>query len=346
MQPMDTLAHDRAWQIDERALDARASASDKLRFALRYAVLAPSSHNTQPWRFIVDGETVTLSADRLRALPVADPYDRELIMSCGAALFNLRVALSRFGLAYAITLFPSAADPDMLAQVRLVPGGHVDASLAPLFEAIVKRVTTRQPFLDAPVAADVRERLARAVQAEGAELACIHEADERTRLAEWIAEADRRQFDDPRFRRELAGWIHSRRRDDGMPAYAEGVSALLDFATPVVTLAIRTFDIGQGVAAAHQALAAGSPLLVCIATSTDDAGAWLAAGQALERLLLTGVSEGLTASYLNQPIEVEALRERLRATVKVEGEPQLLIRMGRGPQVPHAPRRPLADVVF
>lgn len=342
---MDTPAHDAAWRLDERALGADASAADKLRFALRYAVLAPSSHNTQPWRFIVNGETVTLNADRLRALPVADPYDRELIMSCGAALFNLRVALSHFGLAYAITLFPSSADPDMLAQLRLVPGGHVDASLSPLFDAIVERVTTRLPFSDAPIADDVRERLARAVQAEGAEIASVHAGDERARLAEWIAEADRRQFDDPRFRRELAGWIHSSRRDDGMPAYAEGVSALLDFATPLVTLAIRTFDIGHGVAAAHQALASGSPLLVCIATYADDAPAWLAAGQALERLLLTGVGEGLTASYLNQPIEVEALRERLRATIKVDGEPQLLLRMGRGPRVAHAPRRPIEDVV-
>ena len=342
---MDTPAYDAAWRVDENDLAANAAPADKLRFALRYAVLAPSSHNTQPWRFIVDGETATLNADRLRALPVADPYDRELIISCGAALLNLRVALSHFGLAYSITLFPSPADPDTLASVRLVPGGHIDASLAPLFGAITARTTTRLPFSEEPVASAVRERLVQAGEAEGAEIACVHTSDARVRLAEWVAEADRRQFDDPRFRRELAGWIHSSRRDDGMPAYAEGVSTLLDFATPLVSLAIRTFDIGGGVAAAHQALATGSPLIVCIATGADDAPAWLAAGQALERLLLTGVCEGLTASYLNQPIEVEALRERLRTMLKIDGAPQLLLRMGRGPRVAHAPRRPLEDVV-
>lgn len=78
---MDTPAYDAAWRVDESELAANATPADKLRFALRYAVLAPSSHNTQPWRFIVDGETVTLNADRLRALPVADPCDRELIIS-------------------------------------------------------------------------------------------------------------------------------------------------------------------------------------------------------------------------------------------------------------------------
>lgn len=342
---MDTPAYDAAWRVDESELAADAAPADKLRFALRYAVLAPSSHNTQPWRFIVDGQTVTLNADRLRALPVADPYDRELIISCGAALLNLRVALSHFGLAYAITLFPSSADPDLLASVQLVPGGHVDTSLAPLFGAITARATTRLPFTDEQIAPESCEKLIRAGEAEGAEIACVQTSDARMRLAEWIAEADRRQFDDPRFRRELASWIHSSRHDDGMPAYAEGVAPLLDFATPLVSLAIRTFDIGGGVAAAHRALASGSPLIVCIATGADDAPAWLAAGQALERVLLAGVGEALTASYLNQPIEVEALRERLRATLKIDGVPQLLLRMGRGPRIGHAPRRPFDDVV-
>lgn len=341
---MDSQTHD-VWSVEANALATDATPAEKLRFALRYAVLAPSSHNTQPWRFIVDGDTVALSADRLRALPVADPYDRELVISCGAALLNLRVALSRFGLAYAITLFPSPVDPDMLASLRLVPGGHVDTELADLFDAIRARVTTRLPFSEAPIAPEIRARLTQAVEAEGAELTCVHAHEARMRLAEWIAEADRRQFDDPRFRRELAGWIHSSRRDDGMPAYAEGIGALLDFASPLVSLAIRTFDIGGGVAAAHQALATGSPLIVCISTGADDAPSWLAAGQALERLLLTGVTEGLTASYLNQPIEVESMRERLRATLNIDGAPQLLLRLGRGPRIAHAPRRPLSDVV-
>ena len=342
---MDTPTQD-AWSIDASALSPDASPAEKLRFALHYAILAPSSHNTQPWRFIVDGDTLTLNADRLRALPVADPYDRELVISCGAALFNLRVALSRFGLAYAITLFPSSADPDVLASLRLVPNGHVDTSLSPLFDAITARVTTRLPFSEAPIAPEVREQLVQAVQAEGAEIVCVQAHEARMRLAQWIAEADRRQFDDPRFRRELAGWIHSSRHDDGMPAYAEGISALLDFASPLVSLAIRTFDIGGGVAAAHQALATGSPLIACIATAADDAPAWLAAGQALERLLLTGVTQGLTASYLNQPIEVETMRERLRAILNTDGAPQLLLRLGHGPRIAHAPRRALADVLF
>lgn len=342
---MNALPVTTAWSVDEHQLDPNAGIEEKLRFALRYAVLAPSNHNTQPWHFIVDGDCVTLCADRLRALPVVDPFDRELIISCGAALFNLRVALSHFGLAYAITLFPSPADVDVLAHLRILSDGRCDASLTPLFDAMQQRVTTREIFADEPILVELQLRLEEAGAAEGADIVCAGNSAIREHLATLIAEADRAQFKDPRFRRELASWIHPKRSRDGMPALSPGMRVLLDLAMPLAGSVIRTFDLGGGMAAAHHALAAGSPLLLCIATGADDAAAWLAAGQALERVLLTAADEGITASYLNQPIEVTSLRNTLRTALNLDGVPQLLLRIGRGRQAPHSPRRPLAEVV-
>ncbi|MDR6203896.1 hypothetical protein QF025_002616 [Paraburkholderia graminis] len=308
-------------------------------------MLAPSNHNTQPWHFIVDRDSLTLCADRTRALPVVDPFDRELLISCGAALFNLGVALSRFGLAYAITLLPSAVDVDMLAHARVMHDGRCDTSLAPLFDAIPLRVTTRENFADEPAPPEFRQRLVEPVTVEGCDTVCIENVAGREQLAEPIGEADRAQFKDPRFRRELTSWIHPRRLQDGMPAMSPGVRALLDFAVPLLSSVVRTFDLGGGLAAAHHSLALGSPLLMCIATGTDDAAAWISAGQTLERVLLTAAAEGMTASYLNQPIEVASLRERLRAALNPDAVPQLLIRIGRDGQAPHSPRSPLAEVV-
>ena len=88
-----------------------------------------------------------------------------------------------------------------------------------------------------------------------------------------------------------------------------------------------------------------SPLLACIATARDDRDAWLAAGQALERMLLVAARAGHTASFLNQPIEVADLRKRLAHMLDLGGVPQLLLRIGRGPHTPHSPRRPLDEVV-
>jgi hypothetical protein len=258
------------WDIDENSLEPHASAHVRARFALNYALLAPSSHNSQPWRFIADGDTITLCADRTRALPVIDPFDRELVISCGAALFNLRVALSQFGLGYAITLLPAGADPDVLALVHVLPGGICDASVASLFDAIPKRVTTRETFRTEAIAPEARQRLLSAADAEGVEAVCIDDLRRREQIGKLVTEADRIQFHDPRFRRELASWIHPRRGEDGMPAYAPEVNKLLDVAVLLVASAIRTFNLGNGLAAAHKCLVDGSPILFCIGTATDD----------------------------------------------------------------------------
>ncbi|MET1532475.1 Acg family FMN-binding oxidoreductase [Burkholderia sola] len=326
-------------------LAASAHVDDQLKSLLAYAVLAPSSHNSQPWRFIVNGATIAVCADRVRALPVVDPFDRELIISCGAALLNLRVALDHAGLAHTISTFPSEVDPDLLALVRVCDDGYSDRSLGGLFDAIEARVTTRAPFESTAVPDEIQRELIAAGVAEGAEVACIDSIAHRARVAELVAQADQQQFADPRFRRELASWIDPRRRVDGMPAFAAGVPTLLDFAAPVVTMAVRTFDLGNGLAALHHQLVGASPLIVCLSTVRDDREAWLAAGQALERILLVAARAGYTASYLNQPIETAALRADLGRTLGLRGEPQLLLRVGRGPHTPHSPRRPLDEVI-
>lgn len=341
-----TSANLEAWSVTSSDFPAAGTVLDKARFAARYAILAPSSHNTQPWRFVIGDRELLICADRTRSLPNIDPFDRELIISCGAALFNLRVALAHFLIPVEITTFPYSAEPDVVARIAFCDAGPALKGLADLFDAIKKRATNRGPFIVEDVPDAVIERLKSAAEAEGLDLVFARTSNERERVARLVASADRRQFDDPRFRRELASWIHSSRRNDGMPAFSQGFQALADVATPIAAMVIRSFDVGAGVAAAHEQLARGSPLLIALCSPMDNNEGWLATGLGLQHLLLAATNLGYSTSYLNQPIEVSEFRGLLATELRAATYPQVLIRVGRGSAVTHSPRRPLTDVLL
>src|SRR5215472_8252571 len=172
-----------AWGIDSSAFPASATAIDRARFAVGYAILAPSSHNTQPWRFIINGDELLVCADRTRSLPNIDPFDRELIISCGAALFNLRAALANFNIPVAIATFPYSAEPDVVARVTFPDSRPALKDLAALFGAITKRATNRGPFFAEDVPEAFLERLRLAAEAEGVNLALVRGTIARARVA-------------------------------------------------------------------------------------------------------------------------------------------------------------------
>lgn len=302
------------------------------------AILAPSSHNTQPWIFRVRGSWIGVIADHRRALPANDPDDRELAISCGCALFSLRVAAAHAGLAATLHGPSGAPDPDCLARLELTPDGPPDAALIPLFDAIATRRTCRRVFAARAVPVDVTGELAAAARSEGAWLHSLDSAAQRQQAAELIAEGDEMQWADPAWRRELSVWMHPRRHGDGL--------VLPGLALPLAQAVVRSFDMGHGVAARDIQLADASPLLVVLGTTADDAAARLAAGQALQRVLLTARLHGLQASFLNQPIQVAPLRGRLLQLTGQTGFPQILLRLGYPEsEPPPAPRRPPQAVI-
>ena len=159
-----------AWDVDPSGIPSSGTTIDKARFAVRYAILAPSSHNTQPWRFIINGDELLVCADRTRSLANIDPFDRELIISCGAALLNLRVALAYFGVPVEITTFPQSSDPDIVARIVFPASGPMLKDLAALFGAITQRATNRGPFTEEEVPPSVVERLKSAAKSEGVDV--------------------------------------------------------------------------------------------------------------------------------------------------------------------------------
>ena len=332
------------WDVTEDQFPATGSAAEQLGFLVHYAVLAASGHNTQPWLFGVSGNSLELFADRTRALPVVDPVDRALVISCGAALFHLRIALRHFGYAGTIETFPDPKQPDLLARVSFGQKRPPENEEQLLFASIRKRRTNRMAFETREVPHTLLSSLDADARQEGALLFIIEGDESRNALADLIAEGDRTQAGDPRFRRELAAWLHPNRSRsrDGMPGYAFGFGDLFSYLGPLV---IRTFDWGQGKAAKDRQLAAGSPVLVILATVEDSPPNWLAAGQALARVLLHARAENVWASFLNQPIEVATLRPKVKSLIQEAGVPQLVLRMGYGQEIKPTPRRSVREVL-
>lgn len=332
------------WHISEAEFPRQGPPSEQWRHLLRYAVVAPSGHNTQPWLFRLINDGVELFADRTRALPIVDPQDRELTISCGAALCQLRLAIRHFGFTDVVELLPDARQAHLLARVTFGAAGSASAEEERLFHAILKRRSNRSAFTARPVPLPLVAALRTSAAGEHVGFHEVVGVEHRNAIADLVAEGDRLQFSNKLFRRELAAWIrpHFSRKRDGIPGAALGMGALGSFVAPWV---IRAFDVGGRQATAHRQLALGSPLLAVISTSADTPEAWLATGQALTQVLLHAYADGVAVSFLNPPIEVAELRPRLRKVLGLEGYPQLLLRFGYGPEVKPTPRRQVSEVL-
>ncbi|MEM8659194.1 MAG: nitroreductase, partial [Pseudomonadota bacterium] len=299
---MDDLTSD-PWGLNPADYPENSPFAEQAKFLLHYAVLAPSSHNTQPWLFWIGRETIEVFADRLRALPVVDPHDRELVISCGCAVETLCVAARRFGFAPMVTLSPDSNDQDLLARVRLWKTGQMGPPSAQ-FDAILHRRTTRKSYRAEPLPEHLMATCKAHAAAAGVNFDTYESPQDRTRIAQLVVEGDRRQFDDPAFRRELAAWVHSTQfgSRDGISGHAFGMPDIL---APVARFVIRTFDVGNAVAAEDEKkITEGTPALGILSTATDDNDSWVATGRALSAILLELTAAGYTASFLNQPIEV------------------------------------------
>lgn len=322
------------------------SPAEQLTSLIPFATLAPSSHNSQPWLFRVEENVLELREDRRRRLPVVDPDNRELVISCGAALGCLEIALHSFGFAGVIDICPDAAQPELLARIALGQPAEPLAAEHRLFDAIRRRHTYRLTFLTRVLEPDLMDELESIATRHDVWFHILQSEAHRELLADLVTEGDRTQMGDPAFREELAAWLQPTRTSsrDGMPGWAFGFNAAQSLALPLI---VRTFDTGGGKAAHDRELALGSPLLAVLASQGDTRKDWVRTGQALTRILLRATSNGVATSFLNQPIEVTALRTRVASLLGNSVYPQLIVRMGYPAQEENrqTPRRPVEDVL-
>jgi len=313
-------------------------------YLIRTAARAPSIHNSQPWRFRVEAETVELWCDPARKTR-DDAIGREMLISCGAALFGLRLAVRSLGHRPVVDLLPDPSRLRLLARVRVA----ADDRLTPLNEleqrmlaAVPHRHTHRGPFLAEPLPPGLLAGLQNDALVEGATLALVGHGLPADRLAR-LAAAARRADLDPGERTEIWRWTRSWRgpAPDGIPATA--LVAGSSEAEPG-RLPQRDFDLGRNLGTLPGGGAPPAATAVLL-TAGDHRPDWLRAGQALQRLLLHAASAWVFASLYTQPLENPLTRELIRDQLRLPGDPQMLLQFGRAVSTASTPRRPPGDLM-
>jgi hypothetical protein len=322
------------------------TAAEVATYVVEAAIWAPSVHNTQPWWFGADGNEMTLRVDGGRQLAVADPAGREMLMSCGAALFNARLALRSLGYVPEAQVLPDPADPLLIARLRWRRMAPVTSGEERLFSQVPRRRTHRGGFEPVPLPPGLVDVLRQDAAHYGAALRVAITDEARAALAAITGAAERAESLDSAYVHELAAWAPppGSPRLDGVPA--SSYPAVPDVTDPYFPG--RDFARGRGWGLKFATCISPvrfTGLAGVLTTPTDAPPAWVDAGQALQQMLLRSAACGVACALHSQPAEVDWLREVLRAQLGDGSYPQLVLRLGTAIQNAISARRPVASVL-
>lgn len=314
----------------------------RLKDLVHYGTLAASSHNTQCWQFRVDEQSITILPDLSRRCPVVDPDDHHLYASLGCAAENILQAAKAHGLAGQVN-FEAAGD----GTVHLIFAPS-EPETTPLFEAILHRQCSRTEYDGQPLTPEELNLLAVAGTGDGVRVVLLTSPAELARVEDFVVRGNTAQLKNPAFVKELMDWIRfnpveAERKGDGLYSAASGNPSLPRWlGSLVLPLVLRPQPENEKCA---RQLRSSAGVAVFVSEVSDPAH-WLEVGRCYERFALQATALGIRNAFLNQPVEESTLRPEFAQALGLgAGRPDLVVRFGRGPEMPKSPRRPVESVL-
>lgn len=337
--PSYTEAVQRTWRPAAPVATGRVPLLEEL---VRCATLAPSSHNTQCWKFALQDQAIAVMPDLSRRCPAVDPDDHHLFVSLGCATENLVQAALAHGLKAEALVDASAGG---VVRVRLDPTRAVASEL---FDAIFERQCTRAEFDGQPVSAEERKRLERAGTGNGVQLLILDDKAAMEQMLARVVAANTVQIDDPAFVDELKHWIRfgdaeAVRMGDGLFTRASGNPAVPRWLGERLFSGFFTAKNENDKYAKQVRSSAGIAVFV---SAANDKAHWVEVGRCYQRFALQATALGIRNAFLNQPVEVASMRPQLARDLGLGARrPDLVVRFGRGGVMPRSLRRPVSAVL-
>ncbi len=324
-----------AWDLRASEFPASGASRERLTFLLRYAILAPSTHNTQPWRFTIGPGRILVFRDRSRWLQVADPMQRELHLSVGCAVENLLIAARAFGYIPRVSHFPRELGADCVASVALPDPTALVRPKGGLLDAVTRRRTSRKPLKPIAVSAADLKRIEAVGGDRAVMLYLTDDPQVKLRLEDMVGEADARLFAEPAYREELGHWI-------GEGAF--GKSWLL---SKLGQIAVTYMNVGRATGKHDAKLLHSAPEIGILAALDDDRLSQVKAGQQFQRICLQAELLGLGVQPMSQLCQVSHIRSQLARFFPAPNvHPQQVFRIGYADRDESPmPRRDLEEVI-
>ena len=311
-----------------------------LRDLVRYATMAASSHNTQPWKFRLTEQSITVLPDLSRRCPIVDPDDHHLFVSLGCATENLVQAALARGLHADIAVQADRVDVALKDAERIT---------SPLFDAIPARQCSRSIYDGRALPMSELRLLEEAAHGDGVQVLVFTDKARVETVLEYVARGNAVQIGDAAFVNELRDWIRFNEADalrtrDGLFSPSTGNPAVPRWLGRLLVRGLLTAKSENDKSAKQLRSSAGVAIFV---SNASDQRHWIEVGRCYERFALQATALGIRNAFLNQPVEVAPLRSQFAAWLGIgERRPDLIVRFGRGPEMPRSLRRPVDDVVI